>query len=164
MDRAEHANELMARARRLGLRVEFDSGLNVAKQPAAGDPERQGAILEELGKYISDIRPLAQGRAIAARGKDLIGHRIFSQLHGAGTLVGVADDGCLTIRISAEMRRTGDEENRSSQMNVTCDAKSVLIVVDEEETGAASSSDAGAPSERPREGFFDRFRSGSSKD
>ena len=148
----------MARARRLGVRIEFDCGLNLAKRPAPGDPERQGAIVDELGKYISDIRPLVQGRAIAARARDFIGQRIFSQEHGAGTLVDAGEDGTLTIRISKEMRRSNEEENRSSQMTITCKAERVLIIVDEEGAAGASSSDAGASSEQPRGGFFERLR------
>jgi hypothetical protein len=48
MDRIQKASEPIERAEKLGLRLEFDSGLILVKRTVSGDPERQDAIIVEL--------------------------------------------------------------------------------------------------------------------
>jgi hypothetical protein len=162
MDRVEKANELMELAEKLGVRLEFRSGLIVAvKQTESDDPERQDAILAELVKHLSSVRVLVKGRAIADCAKDLLGQRTFFldgfnlSTNGQGVLSGVlsdaSSDGSLTISIKKEGLR-------SPQM-LTSNADSLLIVLNEEGADGDSSPNDGDPkTEQPRKGFFERLR------
>jgi hypothetical protein len=87
MDRTEKAIALIERAEQLGLGLglEHDSGLILVKQTESGDPDRQSAIIAELGKYISDVRALEQRRAIGDRAKGFVGQRVWFQDFGEGT-------------------------------------------------------------------------------
>jgi len=157
MDRGEKVQQLMQEAETLGLRLEFDSGLVLVKRPQSGDPDRQDAIIAKLARYIPDVRRLVELRASGVRAKDFIGARIWSA-NGAGSLVGSCEDGSLTIRVGAEMRRSDEDESHRSQMSVTADAESLLIIVDEEAADVAGSRSDGAAPEQPKPGFFQRLR------
>jgi hypothetical protein len=156
-------NELIDRAEKAGIRLEFDSGLNVAKLTESGDPDGQCAILAELWKHLSEVRRLIEARAIGARAKKFVGQRIFCEF-GEGTLVGASYDGILRISTSREIRHVHEEDVHSSQVTLASNAQGLLIVLvdDGPETGA-SSPDNEPQSEQPRPGFFDRLR-GSRKD
>src|SRR5580704_3559643 len=88
----------MNRAEELGLRAEFDSGFVVMKYTPNGDTDRQTEILEELGNQIVHVRRFAQ-HAIAARGKELLGQRVWFPDHGEGTLRDAGGDGLLDVLI-----------------------------------------------------------------
>jgi hypothetical protein len=79
MDRNEKVHESIERATRLGLRLEFDSGLVLVKPTESRDPERQRETITELGKYLRDIRMLVKRRATGARTKAFDGQRIWSE-------------------------------------------------------------------------------------
>jgi len=130
MGRAEKALELLERGAKLGLRVEFQSGMNILKETALVDPEVLAVTMEQLANYLPEIRDICQRRAICALGKTLVSRRIWSKERGEGTLVGASDDGTLTISIGAEMRRSDEEEVRHSQMSITCNAESLLVLDD----------------------------------
>jgi hypothetical protein len=153
MDRIAKALDLIEQAKKLGVRMEFQDGLNLLKTPAPLDSE----FSTQLAKYLPEIRVLMQGRAIAALAKKLIGARIVSHEHGAGRLVDAATDGALTISVGTEVRKSRDDESRLSQISITAAAEHVLIVVDEApENGAVV--DAAKPEENKRMGVFEFLR------
>jgi len=157
MDRIEKAAELIEQAQKLGLRMEFQDGLNVLKVPAAADPSVTALMLEQLAKYLPRIRELARQRAVAALAKKLIGARIFSREHGAGTLIDASDDGALTVSVSAEVRKSDEDEARRSQMSISAGAESFIIVEEVSENG--SDVDAAKPeAENKRTGVFEFLR------
>src|ERR1700722_14998946 len=102
MDRTEKLHAMIERAERLGLRLEFDSGLIVVRQMQPGDPERQDAIIEELGKHLSDVYRFVQRRAIGARATELAGQRIWSEYGEGGLARGRNDGGLFISKISPE--------------------------------------------------------------
>ena len=141
MDRNEKVHELIERATRLGLRLEFDSGPVLVKRTESGDPERQRETITELGKYLRDIRQLVKRHATGARARVFVGQQIWSE-EGEGVLADTSTDGELTISIArAESRRP---------QTVTSNAKSLLIVLDQEKEDGATSSDREQTSEPPR--------------
>jgi hypothetical protein len=159
MDRKEKALELLDRAGKLGLRVGFDSGLNIVKLSETDDSEKQHDIIEELAKYLPEVRAISQRRAVAALGKTLAGRRIWSRESGEGTLVGASDDGTLCILIGVEVRTSDQEEAVRRSHSITCNAEDLLILLDEEEAdGASSPHNDETKSEQPRKGIFQRLR------
>jgi len=156
MDRNEKANELIARAENAGIRLEFDSGLNVVKRTESGDPDGQRAIIAELWKHLGEVRHLAEGRAIGRRGQQLVGKPIWCE-HGHGTLLGESYDGTLTISTSQEMRLAHEEYAHRSQVTLSSNAESLLVIDDGPEAGASSPDGQEAP-EQPRPGFLERLR------
>ncbi len=151
MIRDEKVHPSMGRAEKLGLRVEFDSGLlAVVTPPAPGDPERQDAVIAELGKYRSNIRRLVvEGRASAARANELLGQRIWSQ-YGEGVLASASGDGSLTIKVAREGFR--------NSQTLTANAQSLLVIVVKGADGAASPHNEEAKPVEPRRGIFKRLR------
>src|SRR3984957_13586659 len=79
MDRTEKAKELIERAERLGVRLEFRRGLIAAVKQKSGHPveKRQDAILEELAEHLGDVCPLVEWREMAAYASELLGARIL---------------------------------------------------------------------------------------
>jgi hypothetical protein len=155
MDRAEKALELLGRAEELGARVVFASGLNIFIKSPTDDPARRSEVIAELAKYLPEVRSILQRRAVFGMARLHVGARIFSKQHGAGTLVSASEDGGLTISISEEMRSRQEDEIRRSQMSVTSNAESLIIIVDAEEgSDGTSSPNAEQVSEKPRKGFF----------
>jgi hypothetical protein len=155
--------ELMKCAEKLGVRLEFRSGLNVAvKQTESGDPERQDAILAELVKHIGDVRRSVERRAMAAHANELLGERIwcpeFTMKEGnASEGASASGDGALMISV--------DNERFRNPQTLTSNAESLLIVLDEEEAeGAASPYNEEPKSAQPRRGIFERLRRGSRED
>lgn len=130
MDRVEKAIELLQRAAKLGVRPEFRDGLNILKVTcAAADPE----LIEALARYLPEIRSILQRRAVAALANKHVGSWIFSKDHGAGTLVGASEDGTLSISVSQERRQSHEDEIRLSQISITANADSLLLILDEAE-------------------------------
>lgn len=101
MDKEERALQLLERAENLGLRFEFDGGLNTVKRAKSGDRDRQDDALKELSKYVREIGRLLQRRAIGARGNELLGRRICCA-EGEGVLASADSNGGLTITITKE--------------------------------------------------------------
>jgi hypothetical protein len=159
MDRGERVQQLMQEAENLGLHLEFDSGLVLVKRPQSDDRDRQEAIFAKLARYLPDVRCLVELRASGVRAKEFIGARIWCA-DGAGSLVGSCEDGSLTIRVGAEMRRSDEDEAHRSQMSISANAESLLIIVDEEGADVAASRSEGPTSEQPKPGFFQRLRHG----
>jgi hypothetical protein len=168
MEKLEKAKGLLDRAAQLGLHVEFRSGLNVAlfrlEKTAPVDPEVITSMMEQLAKYLPEIRDISQRRAVAALGKTLVGRRIWSKEHGEGTLIGASEDGNLDISIGAEMRRSDQDDVRRTQRTITSNAESLLIVLDEDRVDASSSAGDEQRSEQPKRGFFERLRHGARED
>jgi hypothetical protein len=165
VDRRDKAMELLERAAKLGLRVEFQSGMNILKKSAPVDPKLITLIMEQLVNYLPEVRDISKRRAIAVLGKTLASRRIWSKEHGEGTLLEASEDGALTISICAETRRSDEEEVRLSRTSITASAESLLILLDEEMADGASSPHNDEPkSALPRKGIFERFRTGSRED
>lgn len=156
MDRNEKVNELIARAEKAGLRLQFDSGLVLVKRTESGDPDGQRAIIAELWRYLGEVRHLVEAHAIGERAKGLAGRPIWCEF-GPGTLLGGGGGGALRISTSQEMRLAHEEEAHRSKIAITCDAKALLIILDEEGVDVASSSDGQQAPERPKTGFFERL-------
>jgi hypothetical protein len=153
VDRAEKAMELLKRATKLGLRVEFQSGMNILKKTAPVDPELLTSMMEQLANYLPEIRAISQRRAVAALGKNLASRRIWSKEHGEGTLVGASEDGMLTISVGIEMRRSDEEEIRRSRTSITSNAESLLVLVEDQENSTSFPNDQTVP-EKSRRGIF----------
>jgi hypothetical protein len=120
MDRTEKAIALIERAEQLGLGLKLDSGLILVKQTKSGDPDRQSAIIAELGKYISDVRALEQRSAIGNRAKGFVGQRVWFQDLGDGTLEGANNDGGLmsqSKRQDIDLRRHSRHRKRRKQIS-----------------------------------------------
>lgn len=158
MDRIEKANELIERGKRLGLRVEFQDGVNILRTTAGVDQEVLSSTLEQLATYLPEIREISQRRVIAALGKKHIGARIFSKENGAGTLIAAQEDGTLTISISKEFRRSYEEESRAAQMTIGSNAESLFVILDDEQVDPSTSHDHEPKPEQPRKGFLERLR------
>ncbi len=151
MDRMEKAAELLEQAKRLGLSVEFESGLNILKTTAQVDLE----LIKSLARYLPEVRSISKRRAIAALAQKHIGARIFSKDCSAGTLVEAHDDGSLTILVSQEMRRSDENEIRRSQTPIMAKAESLLLILDEAEAdGSSSHANQKVEVERPRKRLF----------
>jgi hypothetical protein len=138
MDRTEKAVELIERAAKLGLRVEFRSGTNILTRTVPVNPEVITLMARQLTDYLPEVRALAQRRAVAALGKNLVGRRIWSKEHGEGTLVDGVDDGTFTISIGAEVRRSDEEETVRRSHSITANAEDLLILVETSPNGCAA--------------------------
>jgi hypothetical protein len=146
MDRAEKAAEVLERAAKLGVRLEFDSSMAVAvNQKLTGDlADRQRALIKELMQYLPEVRRLAELRALCVRAEESLGKQIWfrdgkSALEDGdgyarvetrsivreGVLEGVEGSGQLRISIVGE----------GHSLAVTARAEDLLIVLYEE--GAA---------------------------
>src|SRR5208283_5757447 len=79
VDRNEKVNELIARAEKAGLRLQFDSGLVLVKRTESGDPDGQRAIIAELWRYLGEVRHLVEAHAIGERAKGLAGRPIWCE-------------------------------------------------------------------------------------
>ena len=66
--------------------MQFDSGLLIVRRKSGGDPQKQVETIKKMGRYIADLRQLAEKRAVADRGKDFIGERIWME-NGEGRLL-----------------------------------------------------------------------------
>jgi hypothetical protein len=158
MDRTEKANELIERAKKLGVRVEIDSGLLVAvKQKESGDPETQDSLLAELAKHLRDVRPVVQQRAIDAGANKFLGARIlypeFSLTEVSateGVLESAHGNGAVTISVTRE-------NFRDPKVPLTARADNLLIIM-EKAGGTSSPLNDGPKSEQPRKGIFELFR------
>jgi hypothetical protein len=150
MDADEQLKLLIEQARHIGVRVEFDSGLVIAKRTLPRDP-KQDKVLAELAKWFKHLRPLLIERAIGARAKDLVGQRIW-YADGEGTLISLSDSGAAVISLGTEVQTRHDEEVRRVQTSITAKADSLMIVLDEEAAGASS-----PHNEQPRTGIRERL-------
>jgi hypothetical protein len=162
MDRAEKAVELVAKAERLGVRLDFDCNLLTATKAPSDDPGGQDLIIEELVKYIIEVRSLVRVRATSIRARYFFGQRIAIKdgLNLApagegvlwGALAGAHGDGSLSISFS-------NEEWKQAR-TVTAKAEDLLMVVDGEADGASPVQNDESKSEQPAKGFFRRVRDG----
>jgi hypothetical protein len=113
--------ELLERAKNYGISVEFDSGLLILKQVPTDDPVRQRESIEELGKYLVQIRGVAERHAIDARAKAYLGHPIWLPDYGEGKLTDGNDSGNVRVLV---------RHPRSQRVQtLTAAAKDLLIVV-----------------------------------
>jgi hypothetical protein len=159
MTREERFEQLMQEAESLGLRLKFDAGLVVVIEPQAGDPDRQEALYAKLARYIPDVRSFVERRASGARAKNYLGARIWLQ-DGPGNLLAGSEDGTISVRVSAEMRRSDEDEAQRRGMTVNSNAEALLIFVRDEGTADAAAPGNEPTSEQPKEGFFQRLRRG----
>jgi hypothetical protein len=150
MDRMEKAVEVLARAERVGLRPEFDSGLLVVKRAVSGDPTRQDDIIAEIGKYLTEVRRLVYHRAMAVRANDFFGQRIWSE-EGDGVLASASIDGNLAITMTKEGFR--------HRQTVTSKPESLFIIVDEAKADGVSSREDEQAAEKTGGGLFKRLMS-----
>ena len=160
MDRAEKAVELVAKAERLGVRLDLDCNVLRATKAPSGDPGGQYLVIEELVRYVGEVRSLVKARATAIRAPYFLGQRIAikdgENLKPGGegvvwgVLAGAHGDGSLSISFS-------NEEWKQAR-TITAKAEDLLIVVDAEAGGASSVQNDESKSERPRKGIFERLR------
>ena len=151
-NREDQLGQVLEEARNCGLRVQFDSGLLLVKRKSGTyDRDKQSETIRKMGRYVADLRRLAEKRAIAARGKEFIGERIW-MANSEGRLVDVSEDGTLSVRVSREIRRVQDEESQSSQVSMTANSENVLIIVNDDD--APVPADEEPVSEPPRKRLF----------
>lgn len=159
MDRAEKAAELVGKAERLGVRLNLDCDLLAATKDPSGDPGAQDLAIEELVRYIEEVRRLVKARAMSIRARDFLGQRIAIKdglnltPGGEGVLSGVlasaSEDGSLSISFT-------NEEWRFPR-TITAKPESLLIVTDGIAGGASSSENEESKPKRPEKGFVDRL-------
>jgi hypothetical protein len=146
VDRTVKAKVVMERAENFGLRLKFDSGLIVVEQAATADPEICAVMVEELGRYLGEIRSHLERCAIATRAKGLRGQRIWFPECGEGRLTDVQGDGQLIALVKQDESR--------SPLNVSVQAEDILILLVE----ASSSPDDKPRSEKPRKSILQLLR------
>ena len=162
MDHPEKAAELVAKAERFGVRLDFDCDLLTATKARSGDPGGQDLVIEELVKYISEVRRFVKGRAMSVHARAYLGQRIAIKdglnltPSGEGVLSGVlasaSGDGDLSISFT--------QEDWKHARNVTARAEDLLIVMDGEADGASSGQNDESKSEQRPKGFLRRMRDG----
>jgi hypothetical protein len=145
VDRTEKVNELMARAERLGLRLEFDSGLLIVSRTATADPERQWGVVEELGKYLPEVRTFLERRAIFVRANQLLNQPVWSPEFGQGQVESAESNG----RLCASFQRDGSQ--RATTLGVSADS---LFLILEKEGATPTPLEDQAKSDKPQKGFF----------
>jgi hypothetical protein len=150
MDPAEKAIEVLTRAEKHGLHLEFDSGLLVAKRTEYGDPQMQDDIIAEIGRHLRAVRRLVSLRAVAVRANAFVGQRIWSE-EGEGVLASGSGDGDLAITITKEGFR-----HRQTLMT---HAESFLVIVDEAKADEVSSSGDEPATAKTGGGLFKRLMS-----
>ena len=142
---------LIEQAKKLGVSLKFESGLNVLRKTASVDPE----LIKSLTKYLPEVRFISQRYAVFALAKRHVGARIFSKEHGEGALTAASEDGTLTIAVGAEMRRSDEYDTRRAHLSITANAESVLIILEGEGAEADSPpADQKLEVERPRKRLF----------
>lgn len=158
MDRQERGREILQRAEAHGFDPEYSAGFVTLRRHPDDNPEAFSLTVTDFGKYLPEISAILRKRATAMRGKELVGSRIFSQQHGAGTLLGADEEGGTTISISVEARRSHEDEIRSSQMSITAKAETLLIIVDESVEKITGIDPAKPAPEKQRKGVFEFLR------
>jgi hypothetical protein len=143
------SDDLLERAANLAVRLKFDCGLifAVVKWAEQDDP-RQGVIIPELAKSIGHVRRLVERHAVATRGKNFVGARIWFEGR-EGVLAEIESAGGLLVAMP------------DSQM-LTANAESLLFLLDAD--GASSRRRDESSSEQPRKGILERLHRGSRKD
>lgn len=102
MDKRVKAEELLHRIKKsYGVNAEIEDGIVVLYDSVGGDLELQEAVAKQLLKFLPEVRIILQQRATAARGRRLIGRRIFTaeQEQSEGRLHNVSD-GKLIVSIN----------------------------------------------------------------
>jgi hypothetical protein len=158
--REEKAREIVERSEAYGFAPEYSAGFITMKRHADDNPEVFSLMVTDVVKYLPEISAILRKRAAATRGKELVGLRIVSQEHGAGTLVGASEDGTLIISISNEMRQSHEEEIRRSQISITANAEDLLVILDRrsDESDVTDINTAKPGPDNRRMGVFDFLR------
>jgi hypothetical protein len=173
---------LIARAQAFGLRLEYRSGFLIVTRPASADRRREDlvemeqATIEQLGKRLAEARAQVIAAARAARGKELIGQRVFIPLVGigdrrtrddregrqvlsqiSGKLVACSEEGTLTV---SHVERYGvvGHHRGSVERTATCNCDEAFVVVDGGDQPDRASSFASIRSDKIR-GAMERGRS-----
>jgi hypothetical protein len=123
LDRKE-VIELLERAETLGVRLEFDSGLNLANL-AAGDLDRQLDIIAEICQlhYFGEIRRILERRAAVARVKQFIGRPIWFPGYGEGVLRDASSTGLLEL----SMKNLSPASSHVAMLQA--DARKILLII-----------------------------------
>jgi hypothetical protein len=149
MNRHEKADELLARAQKLGFCLSLDSGLMMARRTTSAEPERQQLTVEELGKYLPEVRDSLERRAICTRTKQWVGRPVWSPEHGDGVVVSADNEnGMLAV--------TFMKEATGQPITFMMSAAALLFVVDRESSGAPSPAEEPPTpvAEKPPKRFF----------
>jgi hypothetical protein len=147
MDRNEKLAELISRAKNLGLRFEFDSGLvTVTLTGPTNEPYRHEEVIKELSKFLPELRKRLELRAISVRANALVGQRLWSPEFGEGTVA----SGDAGLGLTASFQKEG--ARRPQTIGVS--AGEVLIILDKKTGANPTPVDSEAKSEEPAKGFF----------
>ncbi len=136
MTKQEKAQGILRWAETIGTSFRFDSGFVLATFPVGVSAPERLAIMEKLSSYIAEIRDVLLKRAIAVRGRELVGSRVYSQERGMCSLT--ACGGSADLTVSAVPK-----ENRSGRSLSTLDYAENLIVVQEERETESEGSRSG---------------------
>ena len=82
MDRIEKAKDLIDKAKKSGLHLEFDSGLAIMKQQSTDKSENCSLLATEIVKYLPEVRSVLEKRTATTRARKLVGQRVFSSEFG----------------------------------------------------------------------------------
>lgn len=145
--RIERSEELVARGERLGLRFEFVGGVMSVTPTMTAEPDRQRGLIEEITKYLPELRSLLLQRAINHRVRQLAGQRVLSLEYGEGTVSGDGGNTGLVVSI-----RRGMSQRSASYI---ASANDVLVILEHKEPVTATEGETN--SVKPPRGFVDRL-------
>ena len=120
MDRIEKAKDLIEKAKKSGLHLEFDSGLVIMKQQSTDKSENCSLMATEIVKYLPEVRSALQKRTAVTRARKLLGQRVFSSEFGEGVLTGAGadDNGWLAISIAKSASRSTEHQILAEELLV----------------------------------------------
>src|SRR3974390_1666015 len=124
----ERTEELIGRAERIGVRLNYDQGLVTVSIPRTIDSEIETAMMKELEALRASVRDLLKRRAISRRAKDFVGSRVWIMESGAGSLVEVENDGQLNVRTPLQADR----------LSTTAYADNIFVILEALDTESAS--------------------------
>jgi hypothetical protein len=129
----EKAFELIARAEKCGLHVEYDSGFLLVQCPAPADPQSplaqmQQATIEGLCARLDEVFDSRLAAARGARGKDFIGAQLYlAESDTIGLLEGCDPNGVLSVRYRREIHER-IQDARIIDTPSTVRAQQVIII------------------------------------
>jgi hypothetical protein len=122
---SERIMRALERGQSIGLALEFDAGLAVAKWNAAlGNDDAGEKILRELGPPRGEIFNVLEGRARGAAGSDFVGQQCFVRaLDSFGVIRGCDLGGDLDV--------TYEDKHLGSRLTCSCRGSDALIIASE---------------------------------
>jgi hypothetical protein len=131
--RNENIKRALERGQSIGLALEFDAGLAVAKwNVAPGHQDAGERILRELGPPRGELLRVLEGRARGAAGNDFVDQQVFVRAFDSFGVIRSCD-------LGGDLDVTYEDKHVGSRLTCRCSGADALIVVASEEPVRASS-------------------------